>query len=125
MGRIRAYIQINGRKCWTLFDTGARNTYVIPEVARLLVSQKLPRSFPAALGGSTQRVREHAFLVGKIQGHLIATQAMVIGSLGRDEQGRPIEILLGALSMQQWGIIPLPRDEKLDLTHYPREFLEY
>jgi hypothetical protein len=30
MGRIRQMIAVDGRKCWTLFDSGARNTYVIP-----------------------------------------------------------------------------------------------
>ncbi len=35
MGRVRENIEINGRQCWTLFDTGARNTYVVPEVASL------------------------------------------------------------------------------------------
>ncbi len=32
MGRIRQMIMVNGRECWTLFDTGARNTYVVHSV---------------------------------------------------------------------------------------------
>ena len=36
MGRIRQMIAVDGRECWTLFDSGARNTYVIPAVADLL-----------------------------------------------------------------------------------------
>jgi hypothetical protein len=31
MGRIRERIRINGRKCWTLFDSGAQNSYVVPD----------------------------------------------------------------------------------------------
>jgi hypothetical protein len=33
--------------------------------------------------------------------------------------------LFGALAMQQWGIKPNPRDEKLDLSNYPDEFIEF
>lgn len=33
MGRIRENIDVKGQKFWTLFDTGARNTYVVPSVA--------------------------------------------------------------------------------------------
>jgi len=36
MGRIRQMIQVDGRPFWTMFDTGARNTYVVPAVAALL-----------------------------------------------------------------------------------------
>ena len=50
---------------------------------------------------------------------------MVIDEIGRDEDGRPIEILFGALAMQQWGIRPVPDEEDLDLSHYPKEFLEF
>ena len=44
---------------------------------------------------------------------------------GRDEDGKPIEILFGALAMQQWGIKLNPPDEELDLTNYPDEFVEF
>jgi hypothetical protein len=32
---------------------------------------------------------------------------------------------VGALAMQQWGIRPVPDLEKLDMSHYSREFLEF
>ncbi len=50
---------------------------------------------------------------------------MVIDEIGNDESGTRIEILFGALAMQQWGIRPIPDEEKLDLSHYPDEFLEF
>src|SRR2546421_7075628 len=34
----------------------------------------------------------------------IASHALVIEDIGNDEDGKPIEILFGALAMQQWGI---------------------
>ncbi len=45
--------------------------------------------------------------------------------IGSDEEGRRIEVLFGALAMQQWGIRPIPDEERLDLTHYPKEFVEF
>jgi hypothetical protein len=50
---------------------------------------------------------------------------MVIDRIGTDGDGRPIEILFGALAMQQWGIRLVPETESLDLSHYPSEFVEF
>jgi hypothetical protein len=50
---------------------------------------------------------------------------LVIEEIGKDEDGKPIEILFGALAMQQWGIRPKPDEERLDLSHYPDEFVEF
>ncbi len=66
-----------------------------------------------------------ALLQGEIEGHLISTHAMVVDEIGLDEDGKAIEILFGALAMQQWGIRPIPDQEKLDLSHYPEEFVEF
>ena len=49
----------------------------------------------------------------------------MIEEIGNDEDGKPIEILFGALAMQQWGIRLMPAEEKLDLSHYPEEFVEF
>ena len=45
--------------------------------------------------------------------------------IGKDEDGHNIEILFGALAMQQWGIRPVPETEGLDLSHFTKEFLEF
>ncbi len=112
-------------ECWTLFDTGARNTYVIPAVARVLSTSPMAHPFRTALGGGVRETSISAILQAEIEGHPIATHAMVIDDIGNDENGRPIEILFGALAMQQWGIRPVPDEERLDLTHYPKEFVEF
>jgi hypothetical protein len=125
MGRVREHIRVNGRKCWTLFDTGARNTYVVPAVAALLNTTKLPKPFRSALGGHIKKATKGAWLNAEVQGHKLFTNAMVIDEIGKDEEGKPIEILFGALAMQQWGIRPVPDEERLDLTHYPKEFVEF
>jgi hypothetical protein len=125
MGRIRQMIKINGRACWTLFDTGARNTYVVPQVAALLVTARTERPFRSALGGKVLETRTTALLEAEVEGHRISAHAMVVDEIGTDEDGKPIEILFGALAMQQWGIRPIPDEERLDLTHYPEEFIEF
>src|SRR5437762_10696703 len=125
MGRIREHIRVNGRKCWTLFDTGARNTYVLPVVASLLVAKKLAKPFRAALGGEIKKTATVALLDAQVHGHKVVTNAMVIDDIGKDEDGKPIEILFGALAMQQWGVRPVPDEDRLDLTHYPKEFVEF
>jgi hypothetical protein len=125
MGRIRQMIRVDGRDAWTLFDSGARNTYIVPEVAALLATTKLPRPTPTRLGGETKISSVAAVLVGEIEGKGFHTEAMVLDRIGTDEDGNAIEILFGALAMQQWGIRLVPETESLDLSHYPAEFLEF
>jgi hypothetical protein len=125
MGRIRQTIKVDGQQCWTLFDTGARNTYVTPSVAQVLTTSTMPRAFRTALGGEVKETNMAAILEAEIQGHPISTHALVIDEIGKDENGTPIEILFGALAMQQWGIRPVPDEERLDLSHYPDEFVEF
>ncbi|MFQ5629271.1 MAG: hypothetical protein ACE5I1_10960 [bacterium] len=159
MGRIRQTIQVHGQDCGTLFDTGARNTYITAKIASHLATSKVDRPFRTALGGGIQGVgsskvnilksanaekqrvmqkrslncfipppketTETALLEAEVEGRRISTHAMVIDDIGNDEDGAPIEILFGALAMQQWGIRLIPEQEKLDLSHYPEEFLEF
>jgi len=125
MGRIRQTIRVDGQECWTLFDTGARNTYVIPSVAKVLSTSAMPRSLRTALGGEVKETKTSAILEAEIEGHLVATHALVINTIGKDENGKPIEILFAALAMRQWGIRPVPDEDRLDLTHYPEEFVEF
>lgn len=118
-------IAVDGRKCWTLFDSGARNTYVTPAVAELLNTSSTPRTIRTALGGTVKETNTEAVLHAEIEGHQVATYALVLPNIGKDEDGNPIEILFGALAMQQWGIKLNPPEEKLDLTNYPEEFVEF
>ena len=124
MARIRQTINVDGRKCWTMFDTGARNIYVIPAVAQLLKTST-PRTIRSALDGEVKETNRAALLEAEIEGHPISTHALVVEQIGMDEDGEPIEVLFGALAMQQWGIRLVPAEEKLDLSHYPEDFVEF
>jgi hypothetical protein len=125
MGRIRQTIRVDGHDFWALFDTGTRNTYIVPPVARLMASSSTDHPIRTALGGQIREINSTAVLKADIEGHKIATHAMVVDEIGKDEDGRPIEVLFGALAMQQWGIRPVPDQEKLDLTHFSDEFVEF
>jgi hypothetical protein len=125
MGRIRKNIKIDGRQFWTMFDTGARNTYIVPAVAQLLATSRPSHPIRTALGGDVKQADTTAILQGEIEGRQISTHALVVDEIGCDEDGKGIDILFGALAMQQWGIRPLPDDESLDLSHYPDEFVEF
>lgn len=50
---------------------------------------------------------------------------MVIDEIENDEDGNPIEILFGALAMQQWVIRLIPEQEKFNLSHYLKEFVQF
>jgi len=77
------------------------------------------------LGGKIHEVTQECRLICLVEGLPVRTLARVLEEIGEDEDGRRIEILLGALAMQEWGIRPIPDEERLDMTHYPREFVEY
>lgn len=118
---------VKNRECWTLFDTGSRNTYVVSDVTEglSLLSQRLPSPQTVALGGRTHSVTQLCLLIGILEGLEVQTHARIVEEIGYDEEGRRIEILFGALAMQEWGIRLVPDEERLDLTHYPKEFLEF
>jgi hypothetical protein len=80
---------VDGRTCWTLFDTAARNTYVIPAVAQLLSTSPTPDTIRTALGGSIKVTNTAALLEARIEGRPISTHALVIDNIGRDETEPP------------------------------------
>lgn len=125
MGRIRREIRVDGSTFWALFDSGSRNTYVLPSVAALLATRPLPQPRDVALGGRKHVLDRASLLVATVEGRSIDTDAYVIDTLGPDEDGRPIEILLGALAMQKWGIRLAPDEERLDWSHYSTAFVEF
>lgn len=125
MGRIREDIDVMGRKYWTLFDTGSRNTYVIKDLAVNLPTFDLPEPNPVLLGGKVHKVVRYCNLVCKVEGYNVLAHARVLDEIGTDEDGKKIEVLIGALTMQEWGIVPIPEKETLDMSRYPKEFVEF
>lgn len=125
MGRIRRTIEVLGKPRWTLFDSGSRNTYVAREAVVGLETKPRTTPWSAAIGGKVHEVKETCVLDASIDQHEIETLARVVDEIGKDEDGKPIEILFGALSMQEWGIrLDLP-NERVDLSHYSTTFVEF
>ncbi len=83
------------------------------------------RKVRSVLGGDVKEPKTAAVLEAEIMGRPISTHALVVEKIGNDENNVPIEIVFGALAMQQWGIRPVPDEERLDLSHYPDEFVEF
>lgn len=125
MGRIREEIDVDGRKCWALFDSGARNSYITQDAASGLPARPLPQPRETLLGGKSHSIEQTCIVIAEIEGHPVDFQAWVIDEIGRDEDGRTIDVLFGALAMQLWGIKLDVPNEKLDFSHYTREFIEY
>jgi hypothetical protein len=126
MGRIRKNITIReGQSCWTLFDSGARNTYIVKDVAVHLPLFELKKPQVVNLGGKSHEVFNDCRLECTIEGFHVLTHARVLEEIGRDEDGKRIEVLIGALTMQEWGIRLNVEEEALDMSHYPKEFVEF
>jgi hypothetical protein len=125
MGRIRTDLEVDDRRCWTLFDSGARNSYITRRAAEGL--NLLPLSDPTRtrLGGAIHEIREACLVPARLEGRSLHFQAGVIDEIGQDEDGREIDILFGAIAMQLWGIRLDPQNERLDLSHFTTEFVEF
>ena len=125
MGRIRSEIKVNGRKCWTLFDSGAHNSYIVREAAKGLDLKSLPKARKSALGGRSHLIRQDCLVFADVEGHSLEFPAGVIDKIGQDEDGRAIEVIFGAVAMQLWNIKLDPKNERLDFTHFTKDFVEF
>lgn len=125
MGRIKQYIEVGNQKYWALFDTDARNTYVTSTVSSQLRTDEFESSKPISLDGKTHSIKKYCDLRCKIKGYEVNTNAFVLDEIGNDENGKKIDALIGALLMQQWGIILIPEKEDIDMSNYPKEFVEF
>ena len=125
MGRVYAEIRENGRSLWAMFDTGSKNTYITRAAAEGFFQRPAVVPLKVGLGGRQRTVDKICALAGTIEGKPVEVEAYVTEELSTDDSGRPVDVLFGALAMQKWHIHVKPADEKLDMTNYPKEFIEY
>lgn len=128
MSRILKEIEIEGHAAKALFDTGASYTYVKEDLLPVKsVRKKVKKSFSVNLGGHKIVVRELCLISGEIQGLSFETTAIPVKKIGRvDELQSEVDVLIGALTMEQWAIIPIPRTGELNLDGLKkREFTEF
>ncbi len=125
MGRIYDTIHSNSKSLYALFDTGAVHNYVTKKAARELSINQLPEPFTVGIGGETRSIHEACFIYGELQNERLFCWALVVEELGLDEQNKEVDMLFGAMEMQRWNIRVNPGEERLDLSGFRKEFIEY
>lgn len=125
LGRIRRNIRVGDRDLWTLFDSGARHSYITRDAVSGLDVQPLKTPRKTMLGGASHDVTDACLVQVEVEGHPLEFQARVIQRIGEDEEGQSIDVLFGAIAMQLWGIRLDPQNEALDFSHFTRDFVEF
>lgn len=124
MARTFKNIQIEGKEVFVLFDTGSLRSYVQEGFASRIRWKTTP--FSVGLGGKTHRIEETCALICTIDGLEFDIEAHPVNEIGTDEKGKKIEAIIGALSMEKWGLTPDPKTGSIDLTLLrKREFTEF
>ena len=90
MERIRIEFDVDGKKCWTLFDSGARNSYVTAAAAAGLSLLPVRGLRKSALGGREHQVTHVCHVPICLEGQNLEFSANVVDEIGPDEDGRPI-----------------------------------
>ena len=122
MGRVYDTVISSGKSLHTLFDAGAVHNYIITKAAEGLPVIRLSKPITLGIGGEKRNIHEACFIDGELQGNRLFYWALVVEELGQDEE---IDMLFGAIEMQRWNIKIDPKGEKLDLSRFRREFIEY
>jgi hypothetical protein len=125
VARIIKNIEIEGQPAVALFDTGAVYTYVRSSLVRDVPRRIVTRPAHVALGGKDIEIRELCLIEGKIEGLDFFGNAVPVDDIGHAD-GQELDVLIGALVMEQWEIRLDPKNGTLDLEGLRRrEFTEF
>jgi len=125
MARIIKEIEIQGRPAVALFDTGALYSYVRATLAEDAPGIEVPAPPRVALGGRVIEIRELRFIRGRIEGLDFVAEVVPVDELGKAD-GRELDAIIGARTLEQWEIRLDPRTGTLDLEGLRRrEFTEF
>jgi len=123
--RVLKEIEIEGRRANALFDTGSIHTYVSRQLLEGVPVRTLSVPYKVGLGGRMIEVNKHCSIQGKIEGLLFHTEVVPVDEIGKVD-GKEVDVLIGALTMEEWEIIPNPTEGTLDLSGLKRrEFTEF
>ena len=123
MTRIVKEIDVEGRSLNALFDTGSVRSYVRAEF-RPAVTRRV-RPITVGLGGTVRELDERTDFTARIDDVEFDITAYIVDELGETEHGR-LDVLVGALAMEEWYIKLDPQKGELDLSALrKREFTEY
>lgn len=125
MARIIKTIEIEGQPAVALFDTGAVFTYVHEHLLTAAPRKPATEPFRVALGGRHIDVEELYLVGGRIEGLAFDSDAVPVDEVGYAD-GRKVDALIGALTMERWEIRLDPKTGTLDLEGLRRrEFTEF
>jgi len=114
MARTFKDIQIEGKDAYVLFDTGSIRSYVRNGFASQIRWRTIP--FIVGLGGYSFEISDACALTCSIEGLEFDIEAYPVEEIGMDERSRSIDAIIGALTMEKWGLTPDPRTGSIDLT---------
>ncbi|NVM28650.1 MAG: hypothetical protein HWN65_07380 [Candidatus Helarchaeota archaeon] len=130
MGRIIRTIKIKkdpegpGKEVTAIFDTGAERSYVKRSKLPDDVTCQPIAGFTSGLGGKDHQIQERCILNAEIEKLPFDISAHPIENIGIID-GEDIDVIVGATTMEEWDIRPLPKKKELDLTGLKkREFTE-
>jgi len=125
MARIIKTIEIGGQPAVVLFDTGAMYSYVRSSLVGEVPRRAMIASARVRLGGRDIEIRELCFIQGKIEGLAFLADAVPVEEIGHAD-GRELDVLIGALTMERWELRLDPKSGTLDLEGLKRrEFTEF
>lgn len=125
MGRIFDLIHVGKSRLYTLFDSGAKNSFVSDRAAAAGGVVPLKQRHLAEIGGKRHRIRKACVIEGTLRKHPIVIRALVLAEIDVDSDGQAIDVIFGADDMQNYGIRLIPQEEQLDLSHFQRTFVEF
>jgi hypothetical protein len=83
------------------------------------------KPYTVALGGKEIQVKELCVALGKIEGLEFDAEAVPLENIGRAD-GRELDAIIGALTMEKWEIRLDPKKQEIDLEGLRRrEFTEF
>ena len=125
MARIVKQIEIEGKPAVALFDTGATYTYIRASLVREAPRRAMVPPVRVGLGGRTVDIKEICLIQGKIEGLSFLADAVPVDRIG-EVDGRELDAIIGARTMEQWEIRLDPKTGELDLEGLRRrEFTEF
>lgn len=115
-------VEIEGQPAVALFDTGAVYTYVRAELLGSAPRIAMTRPVRVTLGGMDIEIRELCLIQGKIEGLDFAADAVPVAQLGTAD-GKQLDAVIGALTLERWEIRLDPKAGTLDLEGLRRREL--
>lgn len=113
MSKALQEVRVGKRTVWALFDSGAGRSYVLrSSVPRRTPRGRDPTPRLVGLGGREHRIRDWRGLVVEADDCSFSFKAYVLDAIGTEE-GRPIELIIGAPVMEEWEIGIRPKGRRL------------